>query len=99
MYTCQVEKDSSDKDSDMHCLDQLEETLNIYSLTHAVFIVGDITASLISRKGNLQDTLLRDFVDRNALYWKQHGEETFFHPNKTDRAEIDYIFFSKTGEN
>ena len=92
-------KDARDKDSYMHCLDQLEEILNIYSLTHAVFIVGDMNASLMSRKGNLQDSLLKEFVDRNALCWKQHGEETFFHPNKTDRAEIDYIFFSKNGEN
>ena len=38
-------------------------------------------------------------MDRNALCCQQHREETFFHPNKTDRAEIDYIFFSKNGEN
>ena len=61
---------SSDTESYMHCLDQLEEILNIYSRTHAVFILGDMNASLISRKGNLQDILLQDFVGRNDLFWR-----------------------------
>ncbi|MEW8547951.1 MAG: reverse transcriptase family protein, partial [Candidatus Thiodiazotropha sp.] len=28
----------------------------------------------------------------------QNGEETFFHPNKTDKAEIDYVLFNRLGE-
>ena len=89
---------SSDKESYMHCLDQLEEILNIYSRTHAVFILGDMNASLVSRKGNLQDTLLQDFFGRNDLVWRQNGEVTFRHPNNMDKAEIDYIFYNKLGD-
>ena len=72
----------------MHCLDQLEEILNIYTRSNAVFIVGNMNASLVPRKGNQQDVLLYDFVDSNALCWRQNGDEAFFHPNKGDRAEI-----------
>ena len=62
-----LKKDCSDRESYTHCLDQLGEILNIYNRTHAVFIVGDMNASLITRGGNLQDALLNDFVHRNAL--------------------------------
>ena len=82
----------------MHCLDQLGKNLNTYSGTHAVIILGDMNASLKARKGNLQDTLLMDFVSQHDLSWRQSGEETFFHPNKAYKAEIDYIFFNKLGE-
>ena len=30
----------------------------------------------------------------NGLFCEQMGSETFFHPNKTDRAEIDYILLN-----
>ena len=30
----------------------------------------------------------------NGLFCKQTGNETFFHPNKTDRTEIDYILLN-----
>ena len=89
---------STDRENYMHCLDQLGEILNTYSGTHAVIILGDMNASLKARKGNLQDTLLIDFVSQHDLSWRQNGEETFFHPNKADKAEIDYIFFNKLGE-
>ena len=56
-----------------------------------------MNASMISRKSNPQDTLLQDFVARQNLSWRQTGEETFFHPNKADKAEIDYVFFNKLG--
>ena len=49
---------STDRESYMHCLDQLGEILNTYSGTHAVIILGDMNASMKARKGNLQDTLL-----------------------------------------
>ena len=91
-------KDCSDRESHTHCLDQLGEILNIYNRTHAVFNVGDMNASLITRGGNLQDALLKDFVDRNALCWRQQGEETFFHPNKADKSEIDNILFNREGD-
>ena len=84
----------NDKENYMHCLDQLEEILNIYTRSHAVFILGDMNALLVPRRGNQQDVLLRDFVDSNSLCWRQNGEETFFHPNKEDRAEIDDILFN-----
>ena len=68
---------------------------------HAVVILGDMNASLIPRMGNLHNSLLMDFVERNTLSWRQNGEETFFfffHPNKADKAaEIDYVFFNKNG--
>ena len=88
----------NDKENYMHCLDQLEEILNIYTRSHAVFILGDMNASLVPRRGNQQDVLLRDFVDSNSLCWRQKGEETFFHPNKEDRAEIDYVLFNIIGD-
>ena len=64
----------NDKENYMHCLGQLEEILNIYTRSHAVFIVGDMNASLVPRRGNQQDILLRDFVDSNPLCWRQYGE-------------------------
>ena len=88
---------SSDSETYLQCLDQVEEILNIYSSMHAVVIHGDMNASLIPRKGNLHDSLLMDFVERNNLSWRQNGEETLFHPNKADKAEIDYVFFNKNG--
>lgn len=42
--------------------------------------------------------MLVDFVRRHDLSWRQNGKETFFHPNKADKAEIDYIFFNKLGD-
>ena len=87
----------NDKENYMHCLDRLEEILNIYARSHAVFIVGDMNASLVLRRGNQQEVLLRNFVDSNSLCWMQKGEETF-HPNKGDRAEIDYILLNIIGE-
>ena len=78
-------------------LDQLEEILNIYSTTHAVFLMGDFNASLQQRKGNEQDIKLASFVDRNSLSHAQTGQYTFAHPNKNDQAEIDYIFYNKRG--
>ena len=88
----------NDKENYMHFLDQLKEIQNIYTRSHAVFIVGDMNASLVPRRGNQQDVLLRDFVNSNSLCWRQKGEETFFHPNKGDRAEIDYLLFNIIGE-
>ena len=52
----------NDKERCMHCLDQLEEILEIYRSTQAVLILGNMNASMISRKGNLYDILLQDFV-------------------------------------
>ena len=87
---------SSDRETYLHCLDQVEEILNIYSSTHAVVILGDMNASLIPWKGNMHDPLLMDFVERNTLSWRQNGEETFFHPNKAEKAEIDYVLVNKS---
>ena len=50
------------------------------------------------RKGNGQDLQLSSFVRNNDLLHAQSGQHTFAHPNKTDRAEIDYIFFNAAGE-
>ena len=48
---------SSDRETYLHCLDQVGEILNIYSSMHAVVIPGDMNASLILRKGNMHDSL------------------------------------------
>lgn len=88
---------NSSSDNYQLFLDQLEELVTTYSSTHAVFILGDLNASLIHRKGNLQDSLLVKFVESNSLFYQQSGKETFFHPNKSDKAEIDYILYNKSG--
>ena len=85
---------SSDKENYQHVLDQLEEILNTYTRTHTVAIVGDMNASLKLRKGNNQDILLKNFMDTNDLFCSQTEIETFFHPNKTDKAEIIYILLN-----
>ena len=87
--------DSADREHYQQVLDQLEETLNIYNRTHSVLILGHMNASLQQRKGNNQDTLLKDFQTSKNLHYLQKGAETFFHPNKTDKAGIDYILFDK----
>ena len=33
----------------------------------------------------------------NALYCEQIGVETFLHPNKADKAEMDYSLFNYIG--
>ena len=78
-------------------LDQLDEVLIAYNRTHAVFILRDVNASLVHRKGNLQDSLLVKFVETNSLFYQQDDIGTFFHPNKTDKAEIDYVLHNKNG--
>ena len=82
---------SPDQESYQLCIDQLEEIINTFSGTHALVIVSDINASLRRRNGKNQDVMLENFVKSNGLFCEQTGTETFFHPNKTDRAEIDYI--------
>ena len=49
------------------------------------------------RKGKQQDIQLRQFADLFGLSSGQHGECTFFHPNKSDQAEIDYILYTGFG--
>ena len=91
-------RNSKADDSYQDSLAQLEEILNTYSSTHAIFILGDFNGSLVQRKGNSQDLQLRMFVDSNALLNQQNGQCTFFHPNKTDKAEIDYILYNQQAE-
>ena len=88
-------RNSKADDSYQDSLAQLDEILNTYSSTHAIFILGDFNGSLVQRKGNSQDLQLGMFVDSNALLNQQNGQCTFFHPNKTDKAEIDYIFYNQ----
>ena len=87
---------SAERENYQHVLDRLEEILNIYNRTH-VLILGDMNASLCLRSGNNQDILLKDFLTSNNMFCVQDGAETFFHPNKTDKAEIDYIFSNEHG--
>ena len=88
---------SKERENYQHVLNQLEEILNIYNRTHAVLILGDMNASLCLRNGNNQDILLKDFLTSNNMFCVQDGADTFFHPNKSDKAEIDYIFSNKHG--
>ena len=60
-------------------------------------MAGDFNASLSEHRGNAQDVLLQTAVNNNSLEYQQNGTSTFFHPNKTDNAEIDYILFNKMG--
>ena len=87
---------SRSDDNFQNCLDQIEEVVN--TSTHALLIVGDFNASLKERPGNPQDRQLVDFVRRNSLNHLQSGTSTFYHPNKTDCAEINYVFFNERGK-
>ena len=91
-------KGEKEGDSYRNCLDQLSEVINTYGKIHAVLVVGDLNASLVTRPGNQQDALLKQFVETNGLSSKQTGENTFFHPNKHDKAEIDYILYNEHGK-
>ena len=84
-------------DNYQSCLDQIEEVLNTYNSTHAIICVGDFNASLKERPGNLQDRQFIEFVHRNSLGHLQSGTPTFYHPNKADCAEIDYVLFNERG--
>ena len=79
------------------CLDQVGEIILTYNKTHAVLVIGDLNASLTMRKGNQQDMQLKQFVDGFGLSLRQHGECTFFHPNTSYQAEIDYILYTGIG--
>ena len=63
---------SSDKENYQHYLDQLVEILHIYNSTHMVLILGDLNALLVQRKGNLQDAMLKNFVNLSVdkRMWK-----------------------------
>ncbi|MEW8544220.1 MAG: reverse transcriptase family protein, partial [Candidatus Thiodiazotropha sp.] len=94
---CRNTKGEKSGDGYKSCLDQIREVLLTYCSTHVVLLVGDLNASLATRKGNQQDMLLKQFVKQFDLSSKQEGECTFFHPNKNDQAEIDYILYSDRG--
>ena len=84
-------------DNYQSCLDQMEEVLNMYGNSRAVFIVGNFSASLMERRGNEQDHQFKAFVKSNSLGHSKSGIPTFFHPNKVDSAEIDYVLFYGLG--
>ena len=72
-------------------LDEVEEVLLKYISTHAVFICGDMNASLKRHPENDHDKLFKQFVRRNDLHTSQEGIPTFIHPNGKEKFEIDYI--------
>ena len=84
-------------DNFQSCLEQIEEVLSIYQNTHIVLLVGDFNTSLVEQKGNAQDVLLQAAVTSNSLEHQQMDASTFFHPNKTDNAEINYILSIRSG--
>ena len=96
---CRNSKGNAKNDDNFQsCLEQIEEVLSIYQKTHIVLLVGDFNASLSRQRGNAQDVLLQAAVASHSLEHQQKGVSTFFHPNKTDNAEIDYILFNKIGQ-
>ena len=72
-------------------LQQVEELLVTYTISHAVFICGDFNASLSRHPPNDRDTLLKDFVQERQLHCQQSGASTFQHPTGNYTAELDYI--------
>ncbi|MES9904845.1 MAG: reverse transcriptase domain-containing protein [Sedimenticola sp.] len=72
-------------------LDELSEIISKYKSTHAIIVLGDMNASLITRKGNEQDILFKQFCEKENLHTNQFGEPTFFHENGRDCAELDYV--------
>ena len=85
-------------DSYQSCLDQIDEILKYYYRTHAVLIIGDLNASLVQQKGKIQDLQLTAFVDSNSLNNQQCEKPKFSHPNKSDKEEIDYVFYNRVAE-
>ena len=89
---------SRSDDSYQNCLDQIEEVLHTYQKSHIVIIMGDFNASLAASRDSIQDRQLKAMVASNSLVYMQSGLSTFFHPNKTDNAEIDYILCNNMGQ-
>ena len=71
-------------------LDLLEEICNKFA-EHVIFICGDLNASLSRNPPNDRDNLLKSFVQSMGLTSQQNGTPTFFHENKEQSAELDYI--------
>ncbi len=72
-------------------LQEINEIISKYKLTHAIIILGDMNASLKQRKGNEHDVMFQKFCEENKLFTHQSGNPTFFHENGRDEAELDYI--------
>ncbi|MEW8547538.1 MAG: reverse transcriptase family protein [Candidatus Thiodiazotropha sp.] len=95
---CRNSKGNTRRDDNFQsCLDQIEEVLHIYQKSHIVLVVGDFNASLTENRSNIQDKQFKAMVTSNSLICSQSGLSTFFHPNKTDNAEIDYILCNRKG--
>ncbi|KAH3802261.1 hypothetical protein DPMN_155934 [Dreissena polymorpha] len=70
---------------------EIEELLEKYSDTQALFICGDFNSSLSRQPPNDRDLILRDLVRKLNLHTDKDGEPTFFHASGEQSAEIDYI--------
>ncbi|KAH3842230.1 hypothetical protein DPMN_115726 [Dreissena polymorpha] len=79
------------KDNICEVILEIEELLEKYSDTHALFICGDFNSSLSRHPPNDRDQILRDLVRKHNLHTDQDREPTFFHASGEQSAEIDYI--------
>ena len=69
-----------------------------FDLSHAVFLVGDLSSSLKIRSGNDRDAILSKFVSENQLHQFQNGTSTYIHSDGINVSEIDYILCNDTGK-
>ncbi|KAH3826741.1 hypothetical protein DPMN_128651 [Dreissena polymorpha] len=81
---------NNSKDKFCEVILEIEELLEKYSETHALFICGDFNSSLSRQPPNDRDQTLRDLVKKHNLHTDQDGEPTFFHASGEQSAEIDY---------
>ena len=71
-------------------LDQIEEICIKFN-DHAIFICGDLNASLSRNPSKERDISLTNFVVKHYLINRQKGTATFYHENREQSAELDYI--------
>ncbi|KAH3727546.1 hypothetical protein DPMN_053485 [Dreissena polymorpha] len=84
-------RENNSKDKFCEVISEIEELLEKYSDTHALFICGDFNSSLSRQPPNDRDQTLRDLIKKYDLHTDQDGEPTFFHAIGEQSAEIDYI--------
>ena len=69
-----------------------------FETSHVILLVGDMNAIMVSRQGNERDQMLMGFAEKHSLMNQQVGTPTYVHASNTSSSEIDYIFYTKKGE-
>ena len=82
---------NNSRDKFQNVISELEEIIEKFSGDHALFLCGDLNASLSRNPPNERDILLREFVSKHQLFNQQTGTPTFYHASGESQAEIDYI--------